>query len=75
MEWEYQLTVPILVLDTIMKQVNASHMGQWQVFVIMHKMLDTHIVYEAFNKNGFCQMTPFYWWKGGEHQTKTPVSS
>lgn len=71
--WEYQLTLIILI--NILKQVNAVHMGEWQIFVIMHKPRDTHIVMEALETMGYCQLTQIYWYKGKEHQTKTPVSS
>ena len=29
----------------------------------------------AMEAEGYCQLTQFYWYKGREHQTKTPVSS
>ena len=49
--WEYQLSVPYL--STIMKQVNASQMGQWHIFAIMHKPLDCHIVHQSFDQEGY----------------------
>ena len=71
--WEYQIT--LLILINILKQINAVHRGDWQICVIMHKPRDTHIVMEALETMGYCQLTQIYWYKGKEHQTKTPVSS
>ena len=72
-DWEYQITEQSLTAK--MKQVNAIHHGNWQIFAIMHKPPDTAIVKNALEANGFCQLIQFYWYKGKEHQTKTPVSS
>jgi hypothetical protein len=71
--WEYQITEDILV--RILKQIQAVHLGDWQICAIMHKPTDTPIVMSALEKQGYCQMNQFYWYKGKEHQTKTPVSS
>ena len=71
--WEFQLTTDFLV--NVLKQFNAIHMGQWQICAIMHKPRDTDIVMQAMERMGYCQMVQIYWYKGSEHQTKTPVSS
>ena len=72
-DWEYQLTVELLV--NVLKQFNAIHMGQWQICTVMHKPRDTDIVMTAMEKMGYCQMIQIYWYKGPDHQTKTPQSS
>jgi hypothetical protein len=70
--WEFQISVEYL--SAIMKQVNASQMGTWYIFAIVHKPLDTQIVMEAFEAEGFVQMQHLFWYKEG-HQTKTPEST
>lgn len=72
-DWEYQLNV--VTLNNMFKQVNAMHTGSWQIAAIMHKPRDTDIVMTSMESSGYCQLIQFYWYKGKDHQTKTPVSS
>ena len=71
--WEYQITVEILRHK--FKQVNAVNYSKEVIMAIMHKPRDCDIVMTAMEEEGYCQMAHFYWYKGKDHQTKTPVSS
>ena len=71
--WEFQITVAFL--RKVIKQVLAVNDSDSWVIALMHKPLDSHIVFQALTESGCFQQMQHFFWHQQEQSSPTPVSS